>query len=418
MPRASTGQVIERTGPTGTTRSIRFRAPDGRGGTKRTMISLGYVSEREADAKLADVLAAIRLGQYRDEEPEIREVPRFDEFAREWLDAKTSEGGRGGEGLTPRGVEDLEWRLGRLEAVFGDRRLDAITTEDVDRARLRWRRADGLSPRSTNMLLGALSAILRRGVDYEHIDRDPAAGRRLPSARPRRPYLDRSTAIAALLDAAGDLDRATKRSTPFRRPLLAVMTLGGLRIDEALSLRWADLDLHRPTRLGAGKLRVRGTKSDAADRDVDLLPALRESLLDWRAVGSNADRTALMFPTSTGRKLSASNVRTRVLAPAAEAANARLALDGMDPLTDGTDTLTPHGLRRTAASVFVALGLEPTYVMALMGHGDPKITLSLYAKAMSRDPAESGELRALVGFVGAPSAPLVVAAAQPLEDAA
>ena len=42
--------------------------------------------------------------------------------------------------------------------------------------------------------------------------------------------------------------------------------------------------------------------------------------------------------------------------------------------------LTPHSLRRTFASVLVALGEDPAYVMAQLGHTDASFTLSVYAR--------------------------------------
>jgi integrase len=52
--------------------------------------------------------------------------------------------------------------------------------------------------------------------------------------------------------------------------LLATLVLAGLRIDEALSLRWQHVDL------AGGRLRIAGTRTDAAARVVDLLPLLRD----------------------------------------------------------------------------------------------------------------------------------------------
>src|SRR5689334_17967137 len=57
------------------------------------------------------------------------------------------------------------------------------------------------------------------------------------------------------------------------RALMAVLMLAGLRIDEALSLRWWHVDL------AGGRLKVPGTKTDAAARVVPLLPLLRDELL-------------------------------------------------------------------------------------------------------------------------------------------
>jgi Phage integrase family/Helix-turn-helix domain len=51
-----------------------------------------------------------------------------------------------------------------------------------------------------------------------------------------------------------------------------------------------------------------------------------------------------------------------------------------DPLPEG---LSPHALRRTFASWLVAEGEDAAYVMAQLGHTDPKMTLGLYARALT-----------------------------------
>jgi integrase len=63
------------------------------------------------------------------------------------------------------------------------------------------------------------------------------------------------------------------------------------------------------------------------------------------------------------------------------------------PLPEG---LTLHALRRTCASVLVALGKDPRYVMAQLGHTDPTVTLGIYAQAMTSSDHERERLRLLV----------------------
>jgi integrase len=53
-------------------------------------------------------------------------------------------------------------------------------------------------------------------------------------------------------------------------------------------------------------------------------------------------------------------------------------------------------LRRTCASVLVALGKDPRYVMAQLGHTDPTVTLGIYAQAMTSSDDDRERLRLLV----------------------
>jgi integrase len=214
---------------------------------------------------------------------------------------------------------------------------------------------------------------------------------------------------AVLRRARRDADRIAG-AAPRRpaRPLLATLIFAGPRIDEALSLRWRDVDL------AGGRLRINGTKTDAAARTVEILPALRDELLAYAAGLRTRDPNALVFGTTRaggrydgGGKHSASNIRNRVLAKAVESANAKLTASGSEPLPDG---LTPHSLRRTFASLLVALDGDPAVVMRQMGHASPQMTLGVYAAAMDWAEGERDRLRALVDGVkwqetGSSSAP-------------
>jgi integrase len=164
----------------------------------------------------------------------------------------------------------------------------------VDRYRLAKVRDGRLGVTSINKTLTTLAAILEAAVEYELIGRNPARGRRrrLPAAAPRRTWLDRADHIAALLDAAGDLDAQARVCRGQRRALLATLTFAGLRIGEALALRWRDVDLAR------GTITVRRAKTDAGVRVVNLLPILRDELGSYRA---RLDTTpdALVFGTTT-----------------------------------------------------------------------------------------------------------------------
>jgi integrase len=185
-----------------------------------------------------------------------------------------------------------------------------------------------------------LSSVLETAVEYEHLRTNPAKGRRrrLPVSKKPRSFLDTAAHIAALLDGASGLDAAARRRRGQRRAL-ATLAFAGLRIGEALDLRWVDVNL------ADAKIKVRDSKTAAGIRTIDLLPALRDELIAYKASVRPAP-SSLVFGTTTGGRQSETNVRRRILAPAVTSANGRRSADDLEPLPEG---LTPHSLRRTYA---------------------------------------------------------------------
>ncbi len=392
MPRPATGQVIVDARRRSPTYGLRFRAYG-----RREYMSLGSAEEGwtrpKAQEELQNVLADVRRGIWQPQVVEASEPPRavptFHEFASEWFERQKLEGGSRGRGLSAAGAEDLEWRLSKhLLPAFASRRLNQITIEDVDRYRSGKVREGKLGATSINKTLSTLAAIMESAVEYELAERNPARGkrRRLPSTTPARPSLDRADHIAALLDGAGKLDANARSLRGQRRALLATLTFAGLRIGEALALRWRDVDLAR------GTITVRAAKTRAGVRTVNLLPILRDELAAYRARLDPAP-DALVFATTTGAQQGATNVRRRVLDRAVERANERLTAEGIEPLPV---RLTPHSLRRTFASLLFALDEPPPYVMAQMGHTTANLTLNVYARQMDRRDGEPERLSALV----------------------
>lgn len=403
MARPATGTILERKLTSGATRyAIKFRAHG-----ERVYESLGTDAEgwtrQRAQEALKDRLAEVRLGTYvaprstasRDENAT---EPTFHEFSSRWFAMVAPE-------LRESTAEVYKWHLSdHLLPFFQHHRLSDITVAEVDRYRqhkvrerdlLRARREAGektrhrpLSNETINKMIVRLGQVLDLAVEYGHLPANPARGRRrkLKVDRPERSYLDTSGQIAALLDAAGELDAEAKRYPHVaRRAMLATLAFAGLRLGELLGLGWRDVDL------AGGWLRVGEAKTGAGTRRVKIRGALRDELA---ALKVGAEPGGLVFATPTGRRHSPSNIRNRVLAKAVERANERLGEVREAPLPEG---LTPHSLRRTFASMLYAIGEPPPVVMAEMGHTHPGLALRIYAQAMRRDEAENEQLRALVG---------------------
>jgi Phage integrase, N-terminal SAM-like domain len=177
---ARTGQIVERPDATGAVRrSLRFRA-----GGRRHTVPLGVVSRVEAERELAFVMADVARGVWqppRRVETTIVDVPTFHEFSEQWWVRNENQ-------LAESTQLDYRWRLEKhLLPFFKDLALDAITFDMVEgyiAAKLA--EDDGLSPRSINMTVTLLAAILESAVERELIARNPARARSAGRANAHR----------------------------------------------------------------------------------------------------------------------------------------------------------------------------------------------------------------------------------------
>jgi integrase len=381
--RAPKGEVVRNPTRSGFKFALRFTA-----GGKRRYQTLGSPeegwSEARAQKELERVLEDVRAGTWQPYVPvEPAGEQTFHEFASAWLDSIRKQ-------IRPGTVIDYDNQLRvHLLPFFQHHLLSQITVAEVDRYREHKVREKVLGATSINKTITRLGQILEVAVERELIERNPAKvggkRRKVKPVKPVRAYLDRAEQITALLDAAGKLD--AERTAPLaRRTLLATITFAGLRISELIALDWRDVDL------AAGRLKVRQSKTDAGVRYVDLLPVLASELRALKAT-RKPKQSDPVFPSAVGTRLDRNRILKRVLGGAVERADKQLAKDGLSALPDG---LTLHALRRTFGSLLIAIGKDPAYVMAQMGHTSPTMTLGLYAQVMNVAEADRGRLRALV----------------------
>jgi integrase len=316
-----------------------------------------------------------------------------------------------------------------------------------------------LSPRSIQMQLALLAQILDDAREDGLRRENPARAKRLRVRvpRPSRTFLEIDQ-LVALMDAARAIEvepRSTKRAkltadqaaeirrrlaagetqTTLRceyglsagsmsmlargrtyrgendrvgwRVLCAMLGYAGPRIGEALELRERDVRLHDPA---GSRLWIADSKTPTGVRHVEITPALRDELLAHRAEKIRrqypAGRDDLLFCTREGHRWSEGNVRTRIVAVAAERASAQLVARGLPPLPH----VTPHTLRRTYVSIMLlATNFDVPFVQRQVGHADSKMTMDVYAQLLDRskrahgaafDALLNGAQRALYGGTG------------------
>ena len=312
----------------------------------------------------------------------------FHHFASEWFEEVDP-------GIQPATSELYRWQLSHhLLPFFRAHALAEIAVGEIDRYRA-FQLSDGrLAASSINKTIRLLGQILDVAVERGFIEVNPMwinrRRRLVRAAPPRGTYLDRAVHIGALLDAAGELDDETVRGRlATRRAILSTLVFAGLRIGELLDLHWSELDL------SDSRLTIRRGKSPAAAREIQVLPALKAELVRLRESSPHAGHGDLVFPTRAGRPQSRSNVRSRILRPSCERANRNLARAGRAALPS---PVTHHSLRRTFASMMFALGSTAPEVMAALGHTEARLTVTIYARSMNRDPDELPALRSLAGL--------------------
>lgn len=239
-------------------------------------------------------------------------------------------------------------------------------------------RAERQSGSSVRGCVTAASALLKFGVRRGLVDTNPARllerGDRPSAKRSSEPrYLDRAE-IGRLLDELGD---------EFR-PIAAVCAFAGLRISEALALRWRDVDL------AVGMLNVLGTKTAASADTVPLIDDLTVELKAHRsrqaALGfGRVKPDALVFLTRTGQPQHRRNALRAV-----HAAGDRAKLN-----PEGVEKVGCHDLRHSCAGLLFAAGVSAPTIAAVLRHADVRITLTTYAglvesgRAALRDDLEA-----------------------------
>jgi hypothetical protein len=114
---------------------------------------------------------------------------------------------------------------------------------------------------------------------------------------------------------------------------------------------------------------------------VEIPLALREELSDHKARSKRTGRSDPVFVNSKGRRENTSNLGRRVKT-VVRRAQARFDALGIDR---ASSAVNPYSFRRLYSSLRYALGDDPVFVAAQMGHNDGgELSMSVYASAVRR----------------------------------
>src|SRR5215204_3227842 len=260
------GQLIrlKRTGRNGEPKwAYRYRA--GGRDSKRVQRG-GFASERDAAEALERKLERLRREQ---------------RVARSLTLAELVEAYLAQHDVDPVTIEKLRWLLGKAVAVFGDRPVGELCSQDI----AAWRIA--LSPGYRFDATQALRQVFARAMLWGMIDANPAklgVDNPSPRRREQRPF-----------ESWAELDAVAAKLSPRYRPMVIFAAATGLRPAEWLALEWRDIDLearvvyvHRSFTKG----RLKCPKTEASRRAVPLQTIALEALEQQRA----GRQGALVFP--------------------------------------------------------------------------------------------------------------------------
>lgn len=312
---------------------VRYQVYGQRGGRK---VYLGTYASR-ADARDADEDHRVTQRKVRSGElpPELDMRRLFRPSVTAWLTSIDKLASR----------DEYEQRIERyMMERFADVPIAEIRKSHI----IAWRDdlASRVSNGTVNTALGTASSAFAYFVDMEWIAVNPCAGIKALKQDARVfPWLESPDAITRLL-----------AELPYKwRTLVAFLVGTGCRLDEALRLRWDDVDLdHRLVTL-------RKTKSGKVRRVPifdSVLPVLKQMRLER---GGNA----LLWPSKSGRKSDLSAPRKPFKAAALRA--------GLPP------QLRLHDLRHTFASLFLVDGGDIFKLSRILGHSSVVITERTYA---------------------------------------
>ncbi|HTD54574.1 MAG TPA: site-specific integrase, partial [Silvibacterium sp.] len=177
---------------------------------------------------------------------------------------------------------------------------------------------------------------------------------------------------------AGELHALWESADKRERAAISIEFGNGLRISEAIALKWSDIDFDEGT-ASVCRTVARGhigeTKTEVSKKLVPLHSYQLEDLKAWRAVAPYPDDHDWVFASHrAGGKMPywPDMLRKRHLQPLA----AKLGIN---------KRIGWHTFRRTYASLLKANGEDVKVVQELMRHSNITTTMNLYAQAFSDD---------------------------------
>lgn len=264
--------------------------------------------------------------------------------------------------LRPRTFDSYQLCSQRIERTLGRVPVKRITPQLVQHLYVQLLEG-GLSPRTVFQTHAVLHRALKQARHWGLIQSNPTE----LVAVPRPAYRE----MRALNGA--QLERLFESSLPSRwYPLWVVLGTVGMRIGEALGLKWEDVDLV------AGRLQIRRALQRQRGRGLVFVEpksvtsrrCICLSNLTLSALRQQRQQTSseLVFPNCLDEPQESSSVTSAL----------KVALDRA-----GLPQIRVHDLRHTCATILLEAGVHPKLVQDLLGHSTVALTLNTYSHVTS-----------------------------------
>jgi len=243
----------------------------------------------------------------------------------------------------------LDFLVTHVGGAIDERKLDKITPADI-RAFITDRRNEGLGNRSVRRTLASIRSFFRHLAREDMVDNPAARSVRSPRiARSLPRPLSEVDAARTLAEAAqNDVEWLGARNVA----LLTLLYGAGLRISEALSLKFGDVPL------GEGLVI---TGKGRKERVVPLLPVIREAIAAYaKLIPFALSPKDAVFVSRRGKSMSAREAQALM-----QNLRGRLGL---------SERATPHALRHSFATHLLQNGGDLRSVQELLGHASLSTT--------------------------------------------
>jgi integrase len=277
---------------------------------------------------------------------------------------------------------------------LGDRRLDAITPDDLA-ALVRGMRGKGLSESTIAIAIGVMNRICRYATRRLGWAGTNPVSVMLSSERPKPSQSKRRRIFEGV-----ELEQTIAAAQEPWRTLFTLAALTGARVSELLGLTWADVrldDLDDAEIEFVWQVDRRGerapTKTDGSARTVPIPRELAMLLARHRLASSFKQPNDFVFATCTGGPLRQRNVGRALRIAQRDAANddgsptfpiLRQRDEGGEPVPVPQGELpSMHSFRHTVASRALLAGESVDEIAFLLGHRDADVTRAVYVRELA-----------------------------------